>query len=164
MLFKSRKQREMEFAQTVATAVAQAVGETLKEAQKPKLDDFGGFYEKTLGGMAQFLNGASDVALRGAASALGQRGGRRTQQRKRERLAAAQSAPTARSCKLCRDSHARNLTVDDILEHRKHEYGHSNSLPSESAGRPAGVESPDDDATDQRLSLAKIGFNGPVSA
>lgn len=117
-----RKKRETEFAQTVANAVAQAVVEALKHAKPTPEAQAGEFFSNALSGMSGFLNGAGDLALRGAASALGQRGGRKTAA-KRQRQAAEQSrlARPAPQCPLCRDPHFKHVTVEMIQNHRRHE-------------------------------------------
>jgi hypothetical protein len=117
-MFRKRREKELAaLAQAVAAAVVQALGE------RPKTDlaaagEFGG---QMLDGMSKFLAGAGDIALRGAASQLGQRGGKRTAQRKRQMREAQEAAQRRPVCKLCRDPMARPLTVQEINLHREHE-------------------------------------------
>jgi hypothetical protein len=132
-------------AQAIAEAVAEAVVKRLPTAPPTSAADVADVGAKMLGSMTGFLTGASDLALRGAASALGQRGGRRTQERRRGRVALPpiSSRPT---CRLCRDSHTRNLSVEEIQEHRRHEHS---TDPA-----PARI---DDPAGDQRNSAGLWG-------
>jgi hypothetical protein len=155
----SRNRKKL--VQELSAAVGEAVREALKEANKPKLDDFGSFYEKTLGGMSSFMNGAADVAIRGAASALGQRGGRKTQARKRARIELANARNNSPPCPLCRDPLARNITVEQILEHRRHENGHTYPGPTESSGGSPGEQGADETVSQPFFGQQAIGFNRP---
>ena len=118
-MFRRRREKERaELVQAIVQAVTQAIG----ERSKPDLAQAGEFGGKMLDGMAKFLDGAGEIALRGAASQLGQRGGKRTQARRRATLAAQEQEQRKPVCKLCRDPLARPLTVAEILNHREHEH------------------------------------------
>jgi hypothetical protein len=124
-MFEARRRKRN---QELAAAVAVAVVEALKPADRPRLQEAGDFFESSLKGMTGFLSQAGDLALRGAASALGQRGGRRTQQRKRERARAiAREHP---ACPMCVNPMRRDVTFEMIAEHRKHEHNGS-AVPEE---------------------------------
>ena len=125
-----RRRRE-QLVTDVSRAVLTALEERLKAAPAQSPADIAAVGAQMLGGMTEFLKGAGDLALRGAASALGQRGGRRTQERKRaaKRLAAESQPP---NCELCRDPLTRHVTVEMILQHRSHE-GRRHASPETNA-------------------------------
>jgi hypothetical protein len=111
--------RRAALTEAVTRAVLEAVEKRLDERSKPRIDEVGDVAAKMLGSMTGFLSGAGDLALRGAASALGQRGGRRTQDKRRQLKRLPAGTPAA--CELCRDPYTRNLTVEMIARHRAHE-------------------------------------------
>jgi len=102
--------------------VAEALAEHLPKVDKPSLDEAGNFYAKAIDSMGNFLGNAGDLALRGAASALGQRGGRASgAKRAAKKIAATVNPPSA--CPLCKDPSFRFVTVPMIQAHRSHENG-----------------------------------------
>ena len=111
--FKRRRQR-------LVSEVVAAVLKALPSQQPSGLDAIGEFYSKTLGGMGQFMNGAGELALRSAASILGQKGGIARQKNRAARKAAAIAAATKPRCALCVDPMHRGVTIPMILEHQKH--------------------------------------------
>jgi hypothetical protein len=117
-----RRRRE-NLIRDVTAAVMVAVEERLKATTKADPADIADVGAKMLGGMTDFLKGAGDIALRGAASAMGQRGGRRTQEKRRaaKRLAFESNQPAA-ECDLCRDPLTRNVSIEMIMRHRAHEH------------------------------------------
>lgn len=151
------QRRQERFATAVAVAVAQAIDDRLASLSHNKPSEVIDASGKMLGAMTGFLTGASELALKGAASALGQRGGRKTQALKRKAL---QSAPRERpACPVCRDPNSRTLTVEQILEHRRHEHlgdeGRTEA-PNQSADS-AGAET-----ANQLYGLQAVGFKGPI--
>lgn len=139
-LFFTRKKQEAlvkEITQAAVTAAIAAVQEQLSRPSHPSLDEAGGFYGKAIDSMGNFLANAGELALRGAASAMGQRGGRATARNR----AAKRVPPTARpvvECELCRNPLTRNVTVESIMRHRQHEY----------SGPPSPTDTPEGPGTD----------------
>lgn len=83
---------------------------------------FGSALQRTLDAQANqinqqgaFLDRLNDMSAKKAAQVMGQRGGRRTQERKRERKLLESNA---RKCKVC--AGRRDLSVADIDFHRAH--------------------------------------------
>jgi hypothetical protein len=72
---------------------------------------------KQVEALTSFLTAMSELSMKRAASALGARGGRTTAKRK----AAAKAVAGVRACPLCRDPMSRNISVEILAEHRKHE-------------------------------------------
>jgi hypothetical protein len=104
--------------QALAKAVAQAVVEALKPPDRPRLAEAGEFFNSSLDGMGKFLANAGDLAIRGAAAAMGQRGGRKTQAKRRE--AQKKAVRENPSCPMCVNPLRRDVTFEMIAEHRKH--------------------------------------------
>lgn len=134
-MFKKTRDR---IVRETAEAVLAALDQRQADGKKPDLAAVGDFYEKTLGGMSNFLSGAGDLALRGAASLMGQRGGRAKAAKRRAAMPAANGRV---ACRLCVNEMVRNPTVAEIMEHRRHEHSGSEQ-PKIQAGFDTGPAEP----------------------
>jgi hypothetical protein len=149
--------RRQALAEAVAQAVARALDDRLGELSKNKPVEVADAGAKMLGAMSGFLQGAGELALKGAASALGQRGGKRSQALRKQRVALQRSEP---SCELCRDPTSRNISVETINRHREHEFARQTPRTDAGEGQPAeGSENP----ANQLLGLQAVGFKGPLN-
>jgi hypothetical protein len=118
-MFISRRKLEAMRQQIVADVLA-ALDARHGGSTKPSLAEAGDFYASAIGAMGKFLEQSGDLAVRGAASALGQRGGR-AKAAKRAAKAVAAAIKPADECAICRDPLTRNLSVESINRHRFHE-------------------------------------------
>ncbi len=91
-------------AAKLVDAIGQAFGATL-QAQAQVMQQ-----------NANFLTELQAISAKKAAQIMGQRGGRRTQERKRARL----MAPAEQECGLCLDPDRRDVTVEMIRAHNQH--------------------------------------------
>jgi hypothetical protein len=94
--------------------------------------------------MTGFLQAVQELAVKRAASALGQRGGRKSAEsraRARNARRPAQS-PSAPTCPLCQDINFRDVTVEMITAHRAH--SSTGTQTYESSSETTGPESGDD--------------------
>lgn len=138
--------------QLLAQAIAEAVAQALSERSRTKPVEIADAGAKMLESMTGFLTGAGDLALRGAASALGQRGGKRTAERRRARLMPAKTADRP-ACPLCKDPQFRHVTVEMIVAHRQHEGVNARSDPD-----PANDQEPDHDQRVFPIGAQAVGF------
>jgi hypothetical protein len=132
--FKSRRNA---LIAEITAAVIDALEKRHPAASATPIDAIGKFYADSLGGMSAFMTNAGELALRGAMSAMGQRGGRAKAKKRAERLAL--GAATPRSCALCLDPQYRGVTVQMIQEHRRHE-GNGHRSTETASEAPSGPE------------------------
>jgi len=107
--FKKRaltSDQEVRLVEVLANAFGQALQRTL-DAQSNQINQQSGF-----------LATLQDMSAKKAAQVMGQRGGRRTQERKRAR--AQLLAPPHPECGLCIDPNRRDVSVEMVRAHNQH--------------------------------------------
>jgi len=116
------EEREERMASKLVEAIGQAFGATLSaQAQVMKQN-------------SDFLTALQEISAKKAAQIMGQRGGRRTQERKRARLAARET-----DCGLCLDPDRRDVTVEMVRAHNQHINLPAQRSPEESRANGNGV-------------------------
>jgi hypothetical protein len=115
------EEREERMAAKLVEAIGQAFGATL-QAQATVMKQ-----------NSDFLTALQEISARKAAQIMGQRGGRRTQERKRLRLAGPQQ-----QCALCVEPNRRDVTVEMVHAHNQH-LATEQAQPQESHANGNGV-------------------------
>jgi hypothetical protein len=101
-----KAQADAHLIEVMVTALSQALSATLT-AQSTQVQQ-----------TSTFLGQMQDLSIKTAMRAAGQRGGLKTQERKRAKKAA---APSERQCVLCVNPMHRGTTLEQIEFHRQHE-------------------------------------------
>jgi len=100
-----REERDTHLVEVLAKAMGQAFGQVL-DAQSKQIDQ-----------NAKFLDNLQDLSARKAAQIMGSRGGRTTQERKRNKRLAARASS---ECPLCDNPARKDVTPAMVDLHRQH--------------------------------------------
>ncbi|SRR5260370_40331064 len=98
-----RENRETRLVEVLMTAMGSAFGHVL-DAQSKQIEQ-----------NARFLDSLQDLSARKAAQIMGSRGGKRSQERKKQRRAAAEL-----DCPLCDNPARKDVTLEMLEFHKRH--------------------------------------------